>query len=147
MTLNAHHMLGPIDVSSQPGARRYIKDETVRVVFAKDAGVLQSLEGPNAYDAGDAVVRAETGEQWVVSRDRFISKYMPQGNHVMGEDGPYRNIATPVWALLMEQTFSIARSANGDVLSGVAGDWLLQYAPGDYGVVQQQRFARVYRAQ
>jgi hypothetical protein len=65
----------------------------------------------------------------------------------MGEDGLYRNIATPVWALLMDQAFSIARSANGDVLNGAAGDWLLQYAPGDYGVVQQQRFARVYRAQ
>ena len=147
MTLNTRHTLELIDVSSQPGARRYIKDETVDVVFAKDAGALQSLEGPNAYGVGDAVVRAETGEQWVVSRDRFVTKYLPQGNHSMGEDGPYRNIATPVWALLMDKAFSIARSANGDVLSGAAGDWLLQYAPGDYGVVQQQRFARVYRAQ
>jgi hypothetical protein len=137
----------PIDVSSEHGARRYIKDETVDVVFAKDAGALQSLEGPNVYDVGDAIVRAETGERWVVSRDRFVGKYLPQGSLAMGEDGLYRNIATPVWALLMDQAFSIARSANGDVLNGAAGDWLLQYAPGDYGVVQQQRFARVYRAQ
>ena len=140
-------MLAAIDVSSQPGAQCYVKDETVAVVFAKDAGALMSLEGPNAYAVADAIVRAETGEQWVVSRDRFIGKYLPQGSHAMGKDGLYKNIATPVWALLMDKAFSIARSANGDVLSGAAGDWLLQYAPGDYGVVQQHRFARVYKAQ
>ena len=38
------------------------------------------------------------------------------------------------------------RSASGgDVLHGAAGDWIMQYAPGDYGVVQAARFAKVYR--
>ena len=39
----------------------------------------------------------------------------------------------------------MARSEAGDVLHGQAGDWVLQYAPGDYGVVQARRFAKVYR--
>jgi hypothetical protein len=39
----------------------------------------------------------------------------------------------------------MARSAGGDLLHGNAGDWVLQYAPGDYGVVEQERFALVYR--
>lgn len=34
---------------------------------------------------------------------------------------------------------------GGDVLCGEAGDWLMQYAPGDHGIVAQDRFERVYR--
>jgi hypothetical protein len=46
----------------------------------------------------------------------------------------------------MDQAFSLARTAaGGDVLQGTAGDWVMQYAPGDYGVVQATRFAKVYR--
>jgi hypothetical protein len=46
----------------------------------------------------------------------------------------------------MSEPFSLARSAaGGDVLRGTAGDWVMQYAPGDYGVVQAARFAAVYR--
>ena len=42
-------------------------------------------------------------------------------------------------------TRDLYRSAGGDLLRGNPGDWLLQYAPGDYGVVEQGRFAQVYR--
>ena len=51
----------------------------------------------------------------------------------------------PVLAKQMRERFSIARSAGGDVLRGEAGDWLLQYAPGDYGIAEDARFRRVYR--
>jgi hypothetical protein len=27
----------------------------------------------------------------------------------------------------------------------VEGDWVMQYAPGDYGVVKAARFAKVYK--
>ena len=50
-----------------------------------------------------------------------------------------------VLAKQMREAFSLARSEAGDVLHGQPGDWVLQYAPGDYGVVQAQRFAKVYR--
>jgi hypothetical protein len=39
----------------------------------------------------------------------------------------------------------LERSAGGDVLRGAAQDWLLQYAPGDYGIVEKARFEAVYR--
>ncbi|WP_297907935.1 PGDYG domain-containing protein, partial [Thiomonas sp.] len=35
--------------------------------------------------------------------------------------------------------------AGGDRLQGKPGDWLLQYAPGDFGLAAQSRFAQVYR--
>ncbi len=145
MTASPLHLTA-VDLATDPRAARYHKQETVEVEFATRDGVLESLEGPNAYRAGDALVRAQTGERWVVSRDRFVPKYQAIEPLTFGADGAYRNIPAPVWAVRMVEPFTIARSAGGDVLSGEAGDWLLQYAPGDYGVVQQMRFARVYRA-
>jgi hypothetical protein len=31
-------------------------------------------------------------------------------------------------------------------LTGRAGDWAVQYGPGDYGIVDAERFGRVYHA-
>ena len=42
--------------------------------------------------------------------------------------------------------FSVRRTVGGDLLQGSAGDWLLQYAPGDWGVVERTKFERVYRS-
>jgi hypothetical protein len=52
-----------------------------------------------------------------------------------------------VLAKRMNVAFTVERSAGGDLLQGKAGDWLVQYAPGDHGIVAAARFDRVYRAQ
>ncbi|BEU74784.1 PGDYG domain-containing protein [Ralstonia syzygii subsp. celebesensis] len=138
--------LAALDLRTDPAARRFVKDETVSVEFAAEAGELMSLEGPNRYARGDALVTGSTGDRWVVSRDRFDAKYLPaEAELAHGQPGPYRNRPSVVLARQMDAPFSIARSAAGDVLRGQAGDWVMQYAPGDYGVVQAQRFAKVYR--
>lgn len=138
--------LTQLDLSTDPQARRVIKDETVTVAFAAGDGELMSLEGPNRYVAGDALITGSTGDRWVVSRARFDAKYLPADPAVAhGEPGPYRNRPSIVLAKRMDEPFTIARSANGDTLRGTAGDWVMQYSPGDYGVVQAQRFAQVYR--
>jgi hypothetical protein len=82
-----------------------------------------------------------------VSRARFDAKYLPADAALAhGEAGAYRNRPAVVLARRMDEAFSLARSAQGgDVLKGTAGDWIMQYAPGDYGVVQAARFAAVYR--
>lgn len=51
----------------------------------------------------------------------------------------------PVWAKQIDTPFRVARLAGGDVLNGLAQDWVLQYSPGGYGVVENARFVRVYR--
>ncbi len=138
--------LKDVDLRHDPTAHRYVKDETVAVEFAPGDGELMSLEGPNRYTRGDALITSATGERWVVSRERFDAKYVPAAPALAhGEPGPYRNRPAVVLARQMDTPFSIARSAAGDVLRGTAGDWVMQYAPGDYGVVQAQRFAKVYR--
>ncbi|WP_345810718.1 PGDYG domain-containing protein [Paraburkholderia sp. PREW-6R] len=136
-----------LDLSQDADAQRVVKNETVSVAFAAAAGELMSLEGPNRYAPGDALITGSTGERWVVSRARFDAKYLPVDPALAhGEPGAYRNRPAVVLAKQMHQAFSLARSAEGgDVLRGAAGDWIMQYAPGDYGVVQAARFAKVYR--
>lgn len=136
-----------LDLSQDANAQRVVKSETVSVEFAATAGELMSLEGPNRYVRGDALITGSTGDRWVVSRERFDAKYLPEDTALAhGEPGAYRNRPAVVLARQMNEAFSLARSAGGgDVLHGAAGDWIMQYAPGDYGVVQAARFAKVYR--
>ncbi|HYS66949.1 MAG TPA: PGDYG domain-containing protein [Paraburkholderia sp.] len=136
-----------LDLTKDANTRRVVKDETVSVEFAAAEGELMSLEGPNRYARGDALITGSTGDRWVVSRERFDVKYVPAEAGVShGEPGAYRNRPAIVLAKQMNEAFSLTRSADGgDVLHGAAGDWIMQYAPGDYGVVQAARFAKVYR--
>ena len=137
--------LKDIDLSSDPAAASYVKTENVTVIFACEAGELLSLEGRNRYAAGDALITGLAGSCWSVSRDRFDLKYEAVPPTDMGTDGSYKAIPLPVLAKQMSEPFTAARSAGGDVLRGTAGDWLLQYAPGDFGIADQIRFAQVYR--
>jgi drug/metabolite transporter (DMT)-like permease len=137
--------LHAVDLAQDPDARPYVKDEIVDVAFAATDGEIASQVGVNRYRAGDALVTGSTGDRWSVSRERFEAKY--EGVDVaMGQAGRYRNRPLPVLALQMHVPFTVARSAGGDLLAGNAGDWLLEYAPGDFGVVDRARFERVYRA-
>jgi len=133
------------DLQADPDARRAVKDERVSVEFAVRAGELVSAVGINRYAPGDALITGSTGDRWCVSRDRFDAKYDPEPPTERGKAGHYRNRPAVVLAKCMNHPFTVARSAGGDALFGNAGDWLLQYAPGDHGVVERTRFDRVYR--
>ena len=133
------------DLAADPAARQAVKDETVSVEFADRADALLSAVGLNRYLPGDALITGSTGDRWCVSRDRFDAKYDPLPGTVRGQAGPYRNRPVAVLAKRMEMPFSVARAVGGDVLRGDAGDWLVQYAPGDHGIVERTRFERVYR--
>jgi hypothetical protein len=133
------------DLVTDPAARLAIKDERVAVEFALQHGSLVSAVGVNHYSPGDALITGSTGDRWCVSRDRFDAKYDPEPPTIRGEAGDYRNRPVTVLAKRMLQPFTVARTAGGDSLSGGAGDWLIQYAPADYGIVERTRFERVYR--
>lgn len=134
-----------IDLAADPAAARYIKSEVVTVTFARTAGELASLEGPNRYNAGDAIITGSTGSRWSVSSERFDAKYKPVAPLKAGEDGRYAARPVPVLAKQIHESFTALRSTGGDRLTGRSGDWLMQYAPGDYGVCEQARFAAIYR--
>ena len=135
------------DLAADSGACWVVKDEVVSVEFAEAPGVLDSAVGRNRYAAGDALLTGSTGDRWCVSRDRFDAKYQPEAPLSAGEPGRYRNRPVLVLAKRMNVAFTVERSAGGDLLEGKAGDWLVQYAPGDHGIVAAARFDRVYRAQ
>ena len=137
--------LQDIDLATDPAAARYIKSEVVTVNFALAAGELSSLEGPNRYEMGDAIITGSTGSRWSVSRERFDAKYEPVSPLKAGDDGRYAARPVPVLAKQFHEPFTALRSAGGDRLHGKPGDWLLQYAPGDWGVCEQARFAAIYR--
>jgi PGDYG protein len=122
-----------------------VKDELVTVEFAITAGSLESAVGTNRYEPGDALLTGSTGDRWCVSRARFDAKYRPEPPTPCGHSGRYRNLPVAVRAKRMAAPFRVARTAGGDLLCGAAGDWLMQYAPGDYGIVAQDRFVSVYR--
>lgn len=134
-----------VELRADPQARAYVKEEVVQVRFAAADGALMSRVGPNHYRQGDALVTGVDGDTWCVSRERFDAKYLPQGGQSHGEPGAYGNRPQPVLARRMDSPFRCRRQAGGDWLEGAAGDWLLQYAPGDHGICAASRFARVYR--
>jgi hypothetical protein len=133
------------DLSADPDAVWAVKNELVTVEFAAAAGTLQSAVGSNRYEPGDALLTGSTGDRWCVSRARFEAKYRALHPTHAGHSGRYRNLPVAVRAKRMAIPFNVARAAGGDLLSGAAGDWLMQYAPGDYGIVAQDRFVSVYR--
>jgi hypothetical protein len=134
-----------LDLTVDSAACRVVKDEVVSVEFAVAAGVLESAVGLNRYVAGDALLTGSTGDRWCVSRDRFDAKYLAVPPNLPGQAGRYRNRPVSVLAKRMTAPFTVERSAGGDVLRGNAGDWLVQYAPGDHGIVAGARFDSVYR--
>jgi hypothetical protein len=134
-----------IDLPNDPRAHQYLKSETVTVVFAMQAGELASREGSNRYTRGDALITGSTGDRWSVSRERFDAKYLPLPPLVHGQDGTYSNKPIPVFAKQMTQAFAVQRAVGSDLIHGKAHDWLMQYAPGDYGIVDNEKFQKVYR--
>jgi hypothetical protein len=137
--------LQSVELRGDPLASAWVKHETVAVTFAASDGELLSKVGPNHYRAGDALLRGVDGDSWCVSRERFDAKYLPVPPLAQGAPGAYRNRPVPVLAKQLHEPFRCQRSAGGDWLSGAAGDWLLQYAPGDHGICAAARFAQVYR--
>ncbi|MCF8150701.1 MAG: PGDYG domain-containing protein [Sulfuritalea sp.] len=144
-TLTKMLELKTADLAADESTIAFVKHETVDVVFAGAGGELVSREGLNRFAAGDALITGSTGDRWSVSRSRFDAKYLPADAQPAGADGPYAARPLPVLARQMDEAFSISRSAGGDLLLGRAGDWLLQYAPGDFGIVEDARFRKVYR--
>lgn len=87
-----------------------------------------------------------TGDRWSMSRARFDAKYQSLPPLPHGSDGRYQARPLPVLARQISEPFTVARSAGGDLLRGLARDWLLQYAPGDYELIENARFQQVYCA-
>ena len=62
----------------------------------------------------------------------------------MGESGSYRKKLIVVLAKRLSCSLSVP-VADGDAsLAGIKGDWLVQYSPGEFGIVSADIFNKTY---
>ena len=116
----------------------------VQVAFAVNDGVCETLEGAVRYRRGDAVLTGTRGEQWPVGRDSFLDSYAPVPPTAAGQDGTYRKLPVTVLALRVDSACDVPVGWQNDPLHARPGDWLLRYADGSYGVVNDAIFRETY---
>jgi hypothetical protein len=132
-------------LAADPRALRvYKKPIPVRAEFAVADGVCETLEGPVRFRAADAILTGVQGERWPVRRDLFLSTYEAVPPTRAGENGSYRKAPTVAYALRLDRPRDVPVSWQNDPLHGHPGDWLLHYADGTYGVVQDLIFRQSY---
>ena len=74
----------------------------------------------------------------------FDESYEPVAPTRRGKPGRYRKRPRVVWAKPMHEPFVVQLDGNRGSLSGMPGDWLVQYAPDDWSVVSGPVFTNTY---
>ena len=133
-----------MELDSHPGSLRMMKKPlpSVRVRFAQEAGIMQTPEGKVTYQPGDALLHGMHGDDWPVAKERFFATYVPLPPTQQGEEGLYSKRPIPVWGLRVDTPFCVR--TGGNTLSGKAGDWLIQYSPAEYGIIDADIFVEYY---
>jgi PGDYG protein len=133
------------DLHKNPDALRVCKRPVaVEVEFAAAAGICKTMEGEVHYQAGDALLTGVRGEHWPVRRASFGSSYAPIAPTRAGANGRYRKLPALAHALRLTESFDIPASWQSETLHGRPGDWLLRYADGSFGIVQDEIFRETY---
>lgn len=95
------------------------------------------------FAPGDAIVTGTRGEQWPIQRDKFEATYVPsEEGGAFGRDGLFHKVGGPVPVRRMEEPFTV--TAPWGELTGRPGDYLVQYGPGDFAIVDSDCFADTY---
>lgn len=133
------------DLSRDPAAVRVRKlPITLQVRWMPTDGVCATLEGEVRYRAGDPLLTGMQGEQWTMPAATFARAYEAAAGTAYGSDGCYRKKPLAVWALRLAAPATVAAGGQRDLLQGQAGDWLVQYSPGEFGIVAADIFAATY---
>ena len=106
--------------------------------YAEESETIETKEGPVESAPGDAIMTGTEGEQWPIPSDRFAETY-----DVL-EPGLAAKKDIPVFAKEMMEPFQVKVEWSEAFLQGEAGDYLVQYGPGDYGVVGRKIFTKTY---
>jgi len=138
-------MVATPHLTSNPDALRLLKRPiAVPVTFAKANGTTETLEGPVRHRAGDAVLTGSQGENWPVRRDMFLRSYAPIPPTQPGDDGTYLKRPEPALAIRLRHELEVPVGWQADPLHAQPGDWLLRYADGSHGVIQDQILRATY---
>jgi hypothetical protein len=123
-------------------ARKLVREIDVR--FTPVECTVQTREGIVHAHAGDAIVTGTAGEHWRVTRARFAEKYQPVPPTKAGEPGRYASLPYRIMCLPMDTPFEVLLVDGVSRLSGHAGDWLVDYGDGSFGIVSKDIFATTY---
>ena len=95
------------------------------------------------FAVGDAIVTGTRDEVWPIRRSRFEATYTPSDEGgAFGTDGRFHKVAGPVPVCCMDEPFTV--SASWGELTGNPGDYLVQYGPGEFGIVSTDSFDDTY---
>jgi len=119
-------------------------EREVLVHFTDVACIVRTPEGAVQAHPGDAVLTGNGGHHWRVSHGKFAHKYRPVPPTVAGESGRYMSMPYHILALRLHEPFEVQLADGVSVLSGHAGDWLVDYGDGSLGIVAQDIFATTY---
>ena len=128
-----------IDLTNDSSAQK-VQKKAIPLQFriAEQPETIQTLEGPVKAPAGAYIMTGTKGENWPIPADKFKATYNIIDNKTASKK------AIPVPAKKMDQDFFVTVSWSTDKLQGNPGDWLVQYGPGDYGVVETSIFDETY---
>lgn len=129
-------------VASMRPARK--RERVFDVRFATQACEIETREGPVHADPGDAIVTGLGGERWPVRPEAFAHRYCALVAADEGRDGAYRSRPIDVRAIRMREPFTVLDPAAGLRLHGRVGDWLVEYRPGDFAIVDDGIFNATY---
>jgi len=128
------------DLSQDPGGFETAKKPIpLQFRYADDEETIQTKEGPVSAQKGDAIMTGTEREHWPIPAEKFEQTY-----NVL-EPGLAAKKDIPVFAKEMIEPFQVKVSWSDDLLRGEGGDYLVQYGPGDYGVVGREIFGRTYK--
>ncbi|MDR1650431.1 MAG: DHH family phosphoesterase [Synergistaceae bacterium] len=133
------------DLSKRADAVRAVKKNIpVSVRFAHKPGVVRTLEGDVSFEEKDALISGTQEEPWPVQREKFFETYSPCDGTEYGDDGFYMKKELPGLALRMDCPFCVSLSGQRGVLFGKRGDWLMQYSPGEHGIIDREIFESAF---
>jgi hypothetical protein len=119
-------------------------EREVQVRFTAEACTVQTSEGLVHAQPGDAILTGIAGERWRVSRAHFADKYRPRPPIQPGQPGPYLSLRNRILALQMPEDFEVVLADGQSKLTGEAGDWLVDYGDGSFGIVSIAIFDATY---
>ena len=114
------------------------KDIPLQFRIAEQPETIQTLEGPVQAPVGSYIMTGTKGENWPIPADKFEETYD------IIDDSTAAKKPIPVLGKNMKEDFFVTVSWSPDKLKGNPGDWLVQYGPGDYGVVEAGIFDETY---
>lgn len=113
------------------------KGNPIKFETAKDAGSVDTLEGPVAYQAGHHIVTGPKGERYPVSPDKFKTLYDDNGD---GSATPKKIMKS---ARLADHD-GVLKTSWGDLTYKKGQHYIVKHGSGDFGAVQSDIFDQTY---